>query len=219
MVLSENLAEIVVQLAPKTREVAQQFQAELNQLQLLVGRLRKDVDARALDKRKFEKELEEGLRNIAALSQREQELIKRYERDRERAATLDDVRSRKRERLEKHTLNMCIHTQLKMVPAGLKQSLNLFAKWAGLQVVPAFGGYRLCLTLLDRQQPHRCCSLLLRLDSKGNYEASECEPALNSLGELIAELRQTRNLSRFVKLLRRQFQGQLQLLHQAEATG
>uniref|UniRef100_A0A6M2E1I5 Kinetochore protein SPC25 n=1 Tax=Amblyomma tuberculatum TaxID=48802 RepID=A0A6M2E1I5_9ACAR len=97
-----------------------------------------------------------------------------------------------------------------MEPADLKWFLDLLVTWAGLQLIPVPGrGYRLCLTLLDRQQPHRCCSLLLGLDSEGNYEASECEPVLDSLDRLLAELRQTRNLGRFVKLLRQEFKGLL----------
>ncbi|KAK8777004.1 hypothetical protein V5799_029656 [Amblyomma americanum] len=49
--------------------------------------------------------LEDGLRNIAVLSQREQELTERYKADHERSSALADVTSRKRERLELHTLS------------------------------------------------------------------------------------------------------------------
>lgn len=210
MVGSGNLAKIVVQFAPKTREIAQQFQAELAQLQLLVGQLRKDEKTHALDRQKLKKGLEDGLRNIAVLSQREQKFTERYKANHAQAAALADITTRKRERLEGHTQNLHLHTQLQMVPADLKRSLDLLVKWAGLQLIPVLGrGYRLCLTLLDRQQPDRCCSLLLGLDSEGNYEASECEPALDNLNGLLAELRRTRNLTHFVKLLRQQFRGLL----------
>ncbi|XP_077516294.1 kinetochore protein Spc25-like isoform X2 [Amblyomma americanum] len=176
MAVNERPAKILAQFVPKTREIAQQFKTELLQRQLFVRKLLKDAEVHALDRRKFDEGLEDGLRNIAVLSQREQELTERYKADHERSSALADVTSRKRERLELHTLSH---------------------------------GYRLCLTLLDRQQPHRCCSLLLGRDSEGNYEASECEPALDSLDGLLVELNQTRNLSRFVKLLRQQFRSLL----------
>ncbi|XP_077516293.1 kinetochore protein Spc25-like isoform X1 [Amblyomma americanum] len=210
MAVNERPAKILAQFVPKTREIAQQFKTELLQRQLFVRKLLKDAEVHALDRRKFDEGLEDGLRNIAVLSQREQELTERYKADHERSSALADVTSRKRERLELHTLNLHLYSQLQMVPAELKQSLDLLAKWAGLQLIPVPGhGYRLCLTLLDRQQPHRCCSLLLGRDSEGNYEASECEPALDSLDGLLVELNQTRNLSRFVKLLRQQFRSLL----------
>lgn len=200
----------VEQHALASRKLAAQFQAQLDCRRALVSKHRNDVENRRLEALQWDNAMEDVLRDISALTRRRQVLEERNHANQERAAAVGDMCIQKRELLERHTRASQVCAPLQKILPSLKHSLDLFAKWAGLQLIPVPGrGYRICLTLLDSRQPHRCCSLLLGIDSERRYVVSECSPALPNLDALVDQLRKTRELGHFVRSLRRHFKSLL----------
>lgn len=155
--------------------------------------------------------MEDILQDVANLTRRCHVLQERNHASEERVAAVGNMCVQKRERLERHTQASQACASLQNIVPSLERSLDLFAKWAGLRLIPIPGrGYQICLTLLDSRQPHRCCSLLLGIDSrKSSYIVSECNPALPDLDALVDQLRRTGKLGRFVQSLRQRFKSLL----------
>lgn len=213
---SQDVFATVEHLSLITRKVAAQFQAHLNSLQALVSKRRNDVENRRLEARQWDKAMEDVLRDVATLTRRRQVLEERNHANEERVAAVSCVCIQKKELLERHTQASKVCAPLQKIWPSLEQSLDLFAKWAGLRLILVPGqGYRICLTLLDPRQPHKCCSFLLGIDSKKSYIVSECSPAVPNLDALVDQLRQTCELSRFVWNLRQHFK-MLLLAHPTE---
>lgn len=201
----------VEQYALDARMLATQFQDQLGSLHALVSKHRNDVENRRLEARQLDEAMEDILQDVANLTRRCHVLQERNHASEERVAAVGNMCVQKRERLERHTQASQACASLQNIVPSLERSLDLFAKWAGLRLIPIPGrGYQICLTLLDSRQPHRCCSLLLGIDSgKSSYIVSECNPALPDLDALVDQLRRTGKLGRFVRSLRQRFKSLL----------
>lgn len=200
----------VEQHAVASRKLAAQFETHLESLRAKLSKRRSDVENRRLEARQWDEAMEDVLRGVATLTKRRQVLEERRLANQERAAVVGSMCIQKQELLERHTRAAQVCASLKKIMPSLERSLDLFAKKAGLRLilVPE-RGCRICLTLLDSRQPHRCCSLLLGIDSEGRYIVSECSPALPNLDALVDQLRKTRELGHFVRSLRRHFKSLL----------
>lgn len=207
----QDVFATVEQYALDARMFTTQFRDQLGSLQALASKHRYDVENRRLEARQWDEAMEDILRDVATVTRRRQVLEERNHVNEERVAAVSNMCAQKRELLERHTRASQVCAPLQKMLPSLEHSLGLFAKWAGLRLIPIPGrGYQICLTLLDSRQPHRCCSLLLGIGSgKSSYAVSECNPALPDLDALVDQLRQTRELGRFVRSLRQRFKSLL----------
>lgn len=60
-------------------------------------------------------------------------------------------------------------------------------------------------TLLDPTDPNRRFTFSLHTDAKDAYAVNDCQPMVPDLANMVRELNETADISRFVQLMRRQF--------------
>ncbi|CAN7947242.1 unnamed protein product, partial [Ixodes hexagonus] len=113
----------------------------------------------------------------------------------------------------------CLGSPVVLLQAPLRErheqhleTVNLFSTWMGLELKPEQTQdksegqpYRAFLSLLDPSQPERTCSFLLSVDSDRLYHVSDCDPPVADLEQLVLELNQADNLSRFFYEMRCRF--------------
>eukprot|EP01094_Clydonella_sp_ATCC50884_P009589 TRINITY_DN19126_c0_g1_i2.p1 TRINITY_DN19126_c0_g1~~TRINITY_DN19126_c0_g1_i2.p1 ORF type:complete len:133 (+),score=40.57 TRINITY_DN19126_c0_g1_i2:299-697(+) len=118
----------------------------------------------------------------------------------EQIKVLEAEYQKKSKALEDHARIREAHIQ------EVEKSIEHYGSRLGLCFSRAQNCLRFMFTLIDSANPDREFSFNLRVDAATNsYELLQCEPALEKSANLLEQLNEDNNLSRFVCLMRKEF--------------
>ncbi|CAN7997039.1 unnamed protein product [Ixodes pacificus] len=166
----------------------------------------------ARDVQKKKEEIEQMQQAVVEEQRHVQQLEAQNRSSRKKLQTLSDACAKKQVLLQSHTEVVQLGAPLAECHERHRETVNLFATWMGLELIPEptkdkskRRPYRAFLSLLDPRQPERKCSFLLNVAGDGRYQVSECDPAVADLEQLVLELNQADNLSKFFSEMRARF--------------